>query len=130
MDWFSEWEPLPYNIEIERVDPSADGGLLPAWLVVAVILLAAAVMWYRQRVVLHSFWCATVGRDVEVRLGRGCVQSCSAFEDPTAIACARRCLDRSFRVQWPPAVPVLAGRRRYQAAAHARNPWRWFGHCA
>jgi hypothetical protein len=34
--------------------------------------------------------------------------SCSAFEDPTAIACARRCLDRSFRVQWPPALPVLA----------------------
>jgi len=108
MDWFSVWEPLPYPvpyIDIEGVDPPADGGLLPAWLVVAVILLAAAVMW---RVVLHSFWCATVGRDVEVRLGRGCVQSCSAFEDPTAIACARRCLDRRFRVQWPPVDPVLA----------------------
>lgn len=111
MDWFSTWEALPYPVpymEIERVDPPADGGLLTAWLVLAVILLAAAVMWYRQRLVRHSFWCATVGRDVEVRLGRGCVQSCSAFEDPMAIACARRCLDRSFRVQWPPAVPVLA----------------------
>jgi hypothetical protein len=111
MDWFSTWEPLPHPVpymEIERVDPPADGGLLTVWLVVAVILLAAAVMWYRQRVVRHSFWCATVERDVEVRLGRGCVESCSAFEDPTAIACARRCLDRGFRVLWAPAVPVLA----------------------
>ncbi len=111
MDWFSVWEPLPYPVpylEIERVDPPADGGSLTAWLVLALITLAAAMMWNRQRVVRHSFWCATVGRDVEMRLRRGCVQSCSAFEDPTAIACARRCPDRSFRVQWPPAVPVLA----------------------
>jgi hypothetical protein len=114
MDWFSVWEPLPYPvpyIEIERVDPPADGGLLTAWLVLAVILLAAAMMWYRQRVVRRSFWCATVGRDVEVRLRHVGVQSCSAFEDPTVIACARHCLDRSFRVQWPPAIPVL-GRPR------------------
>lgn len=111
MDWFSTWEPAPYPVpymDIERLDPPADGGLLTAWLVLAVIALAAAVMWFRRRVVRHSFWCATAGRDVVVRLGRGCVQSCSAFEDPTAIACARRCRDRSFRVQWPPALPVLA----------------------
>ena len=109
MDWFSTWEPLSYSVpymEIEHVDPPPDGGPLTAWLVFSVILLAGAVMWYRQRVVRHSFWCATVERDVEVRLGRGCVQSCTAFEDPTASACARRCLDRSFRVQWPPAVSV------------------------
>ena len=108
MGWLGEWEPLLYIEEIERVDPPADGGLLPAWLVVATILLVGAVLWYRQRVVTHSFRCATVGRDVEVRLRRGCVQSCSAFEDPTAIACARRCLDRSFRMHWPPAAPGLA----------------------
>jgi hypothetical protein len=41
---------------------------------------------------------------------RGRALSCSAFEDPAAIACGRRCLDRSFRVQWPPALPVLAQR--------------------
>jgi hypothetical protein len=35
------------------------------------------------------------------------VLSCSAFEDPTAIACGRRCRERSFRVQWP-TLPVLA----------------------
>jgi hypothetical protein len=73
-----------------------------------VILLAAAVRAYRQRVARHSFWCATVGRGVEVRLEHGCVGSCTAFEDPMAIACARRCLDRSFRVQWPLAVPALS----------------------
>jgi len=54
---------------------------------------------------------ATTGRDVEMGFRRGRVLSCSAFEDPTAIACGRRCLDRSFRVQWPPALPVLAQRR-------------------
>lgn len=110
MDWFSTWEPAPYPVpymDIERLDPPADGGVLNAWLVLAVIALAATVM-FRRRVVRHSFWCATAGRDVVVRLGRGCVQSCSAFEDPTAIACARGCRDRSFRVQWPPALPVLA----------------------
>jgi hypothetical protein len=114
MDWFSTWEPLPYPVpymEIEPVEPPLDGGLLTVWLVFAVILLAAAVMWYRQRVGRHTFWCALVGRDVEVRLGRGCVHSCSAFEEPTAIACARRCLDRTFRVQWPPTVPVLSRSR-------------------
>lgn len=110
MDWFSVWEPLPYPVpymEIEPVDPSPAGGLLTAWLVLAVIALVAAVMWYRQRVVRHSFWCATLARDVEVHLWGGCVKSCSAFEDPTAIACGRRCVDRSFRMQWPRAVPVL-----------------------
>ncbi len=109
MDWVGVWEPVPYPyMEIEPVDPPADGGLLTAWLVLAVIALAVVVMWYRLRVVRHSFWCATIGRDVEVHFGRWSVQSCSAFEDPTAIACARRCLDRRFRVQWPPAIPVLA----------------------
>jgi hypothetical protein len=110
MDWFSVWEPLPHPVtpvEIDRVDQATDGGLLTASLVLAVILLAAAMIWYR-RSVRGSFWCAVAGREVEVRLRLGRVQSCSAFEDPTAIACGRRCLDRSFRVQWPPAVPLLA----------------------
>ena len=107
MDWFSAWDyPVPY-MEIERGAPPADGGLLAPWLALGVIVLAGAALWYRQRGVRHSFWCATAGREVEVRLGRGGVKACSAFEDPTAIACARRCLDRSFRVQWPPAVELV-----------------------
>lgn len=110
MDWFSVWEPAPYplpDMDIERLEPPSDGGLLAVWLALAVVALAAAVMSSRRRLVRHSFWCATAGRDVDVRLERGFVQSCSVFEDPTAIACARRCRDRSFRVQRPPVLPVL-----------------------
>ena len=107
MDWFSAWDPGPY-IEIEpAVDAAVDPGRLTAWLIVTVVALIVAALWYRQRVSRHSFWCATVGRDVEVLFRFGRVLSCSAFEDPTAIACARRCLVRSFRVQWPPALPVV-----------------------
>jgi hypothetical protein len=106
MDWFTAWEPVGY-VEIERVDPGMDSGMLTAWLILAVIALAALIAWYRQRVVRRSFWCATAGRDVEVRFRRACVLTCSAFEDPTAVACARRCLDRGFRAQWPRALPVI-----------------------
>ena len=106
MDWLSEWEPIPYT-EGEQIDPALDAGRLTAWLILAVVALIVAALWYRQRVYRRAFWCATVGRDVEVRFRLERVLSCSAFEDPTAIACARRCLDRSFRVQWPLALPVL-----------------------
>jgi hypothetical protein len=106
MDWFTAWEPVGY-VEIERVDSPMDSGMLTAWLILAVMALAGFIAWYRQRVVRRSFWCATAGRDVEVRFRRACVLSCSAFETPTAVACARRCLDRGFRAQWPPALPVI-----------------------
>jgi hypothetical protein len=106
MDWFSAWDPGPY-IESEPVDAAVDPGRLTAWLIVTVVTLILAALWYRQRVSRHSFCCATVGRDVEVLFRFGRVLSCSAFEDPTAIGCARRCLVRSFRVQWPPALPVM-----------------------
>lgn len=105
MDWFSAWDPGPY-IEIEPVDPGVDTGRLTAWLILTVVALIVAVLWYRQRVWRHALWCATVGRDVEVLFRLGQVLSCSAFEDPTAVVCARRRLVRSFRVQWPPALPV------------------------
>ena len=110
MDWFNMWDPVSY-IDIERVEPPVDAGRFVAWLVVAMIVLTAMVMWYRQRIVCDSFWCAAVGREVEVRRRLGCVLSCSAFENPTAVACSRRCLDRSFRVQWPPALQVVTSPR-------------------
>ena len=72
MDWFSAWDPGPY-IEIEpAVDAAVDPGRLTAWLIVTVVALIVAALWYRQRVSRHSFCCATVGRDVEVffRFGR------------------------------------------------------------
>jgi hypothetical protein len=105
MDWFSEWDRGPF-VEIDSVDPAVDTGRLTAWLILTVVALIVAVLWHRQRVSRHSLWCATAGRDVEVLFRLGHVLSCSTFEDPTAIACARRCLVRSFRVQWPPALPV------------------------
>jgi hypothetical protein len=36
---------------------------------------------------------------------------CSAFEVPTALECARRCVDRSFRHQWESPL-AAAGTRR------------------
>ena len=114
MDWVYEWAPVWYPawyIEIEPVAPPADSGILPAWIILAVLglfALVATAAWYRQRVARHSFWCATARRDVEARFRRGYILSCSAFEDPTAIACARRCLDRTVRAQWAVALPVLA----------------------
>jgi hypothetical protein len=62
-----------------------------------------------------AFWCALVGREVEVEFEvRGIpglrepstVRSCSAFEPQTAVVCGRRCLDAGFRRQWQPALPV------------------------
>jgi hypothetical protein len=110
MDWLGEWEPFLYAgpyFDVELVDPSTADERLTAWLVLTVIALTVMVIWYRFGVWRHTFWCATAGREVEVRMAHGCVRSCSVFEDRTAIACARRCLDRSFRMQWPPALPVL-----------------------
>jgi hypothetical protein len=110
MDWFNAWDAVPYPgpyREMESVEPPVGAASVSVWLIVAAIMLFAAAMWYRRRAVRHSLWCASVGRDVEVRLRRARVLSCSAFEDRTAVTCARRCRDRSFRVQWPPALPVL-----------------------
>ncbi len=106
MDWLSEWDPLPYTV-IEAADTGADSGRLTAWLIVALAAAIIAALWYRQRIFRHSFWCATSRREVDVRVRRGRVLSCSAFENPMAIACDRRCVDRGFRMQWPAALPVL-----------------------
>ena len=110
MDWFSEWQPAA-NLEIEPVDPAASSGQLTAFVILIVVAAVVAILWYRQRSWLRSFWCATIERDVEVRFRLGCVVSCSAFEDSAAIDCARRCRDRSFRVQWPPVLPVARSRQ-------------------
>ena len=107
MDWLSEWQQAP-PVESDQIDPTSYSGQLTALFILIVVGVFIAAAWYGQRRWRRSFWCATVGREVEVRFRFGCTVSCSAFEDRTAIACARRCLDRSFRVQWPPALPVLA----------------------
>ena len=115
MDW-SDWEyvlyPAASYLDVENLDQPAAGGPPIGWLLLAVIVVAGLMAWYRMRLARHSFWCLTARREVEVRIRRGCMISCSAFEDPTVIACARRCVDRSFRMQWPPALPVSAQPRR------------------
>jgi hypothetical protein len=111
MDWWNDWEPVLYPmsyLDIENIDQPAAGGLPVGWFVLATIALALLMVWYRMHVARHSFWCMTARREVEVRIRRGCIVSCAAFEDPTTVACARRCVDHSFRMQWPPALPVLA----------------------
>ncbi len=61
-----------------------------------------------------AIWCTLAERDVEVAfvtrgtpvLSSPCgVQSCSAFDPPTAVVCHRRCLDATFRRQWQPPFP-------------------------
>jgi len=109
MDWFSEWQPV-LNMEIEPVDSAMYSGQLTAAVILIAVAAVVAIFWYRLRSWRRSFWCATIERDVQVRFKLGCVVTCSAFEDPGAIDCARRCRDRSFRVQWPPALPVARSR--------------------
>jgi hypothetical protein len=117
MDWFGFEVPIYSVIEVEDgrlVSPPMDWlALVPtAIMVAAVIAIVAVALRRRGR---RSFWCAIAGRDVVVALRRGRPCACSAFEDPGAITCARRCTDPAFRRQWPPALPLLrtatAGRR-------------------
>lgn len=89
--------------------PTAWLALLPAVLVVAIVV-TVLLRAHRRR----SFWCALADRDVVVEFRWGHVRSCSAFENPKAIECGRRCTDAAFRGQWPPALPVImepGGRR-------------------
>src|SRR5215813_2348797 len=92
MDWLNVWDPAPYVDE--RVEPPADAGQFVAWLVIAAIVLTAMVVWYRQRVVRHSFWCAAVGREVEVRQRLGCVISVLGIRESDR-DCVRPALPRS-----------------------------------
>ena len=64
----------------------------------------------------RHFWCSIKQREVEVEfetvprrlLGTRItgVKSCTAFEEPTAVACDRACLDGRFRSQWPDSLRV------------------------
>jgi hypothetical protein len=82
-------------------------------IVCAVVLALAIVSWYGVTYVRRRFWCRLVDRDVEVEFAKrgpfrrlAAVARCPAFEDGTAISCARRCLDPGFRGQWQPALSV------------------------
>jgi hypothetical protein len=85
------------------------GSVPPEWLALApavMVVAVVALMLLRGRR-RRAFWCALVGREVVAEFRHGMVRSCTAFEDPTAVACARRCADATFRRQWPSALPVI-----------------------
>jgi hypothetical protein len=82
-----------------------------------VLVLALSGPWFHWRVRRRrSFWCSQAQRPVEVEFEEhgvpavrytARVLTCSAYESPEAIVCARRCRDAAFRRQWEPALPVF-----------------------
>jgi len=99
--WFSAW--IYTFLSIAAV---------PVLLAVFAVAVVVATETHTRR---RRFWCALQGRNVETVFrtrgllpqARG-VLACSAFEDPRAVTCGRRCLEASYRRQWPAA---LAPRR-------------------
>ncbi len=86
-------------------------------IVVAVLLLFSLALLVTQSERRRRFYCAPSGLEVEVNFDeRGVpgmrrpvgVLSCSAFEPPNAVRCARRCLDEDVRRLWQswPALPL------------------------
>lgn len=68
----------------------------------------------REDVRSRRFFCLACRAEVEVELvERGlpglreavAIRRCTAFDPPTAVACARRCLDPTFRRLWAPGEP-------------------------
>jgi hypothetical protein len=115
MTWLDEW-PMDASVAMESF---VEFFVLVQVIAIAlmVLLLALSGPWFHWRVRRRrSFWCSQAQRPVEVELeehgvpGIRCtarVLTCSAFESPEAIACARRCRDAAFRRQWEPALPVF-----------------------
>jgi hypothetical protein len=98
--WFSAW--IHIFLPIAAV---------PLVLVLIVMVAITATGTHTRR---RRFWCALRRRDVEAQFstrgllpGPRAVLACSAFEPSHAVACGRRCLQASYRRQWP---PPLAGR--------------------
>lgn len=86
--------------------------LVPSILFLCAVGLLSAEPPFRVR---QRFECPVRGRavtaDFAVPLGAGqpaSVVYCSAFRDPTRVACAQRCLDAAA-VRWAPPVSVFAG---------------------
>ena len=69
-----------------------------------------------SRTSLRHFWCRIKQHEVEVEFetaprlllpGRiSGVKRCSAFDQPTDVACGRHCVDSWFRYQWPESLYV------------------------
>jgi hypothetical protein len=115
MIWLDEW-PMDASVAMESFVEFFVLVQVVA-LALMVLLLALSGPWFHWRVRRRrSFWCSQAQRPVEVEFeehgvpGIRCtarVLTCSAFESPEAIACARRCRWAAFRRQWEPALPVF-----------------------
>jgi hypothetical protein len=111
MDWIEAWPDEAEAVALTQGIADAIGWEALASLLVLVPLLVFFSRGARRR----RFWCAHERREVEVEFeerglpGLPCavsVKTCSVFDPPTAIGCARRCVDAQFRRQWPPALPI------------------------
>jgi hypothetical protein len=115
MNYTDVW---PQQLVVTLAQGSWTQGLVDAlsWgLLIAVLLIVPLVVTFSRALRKRTFWCAQKRRDVEVVMDeRGlpglraavAVESCTAFDPPTAVTCQRRCLDADFRRQWDTAVPV------------------------
>src|SRR5262245_41737058 len=74
-------------------------------MLIALLILVPLVVVFSRMIHRRRFWCSAVSRDVDVefeecgfpRLAWGSVvRSCSAFDPPTAVSCARHCVDARF----------------------------------
>jgi hypothetical protein len=111
MDWLlGSSRPEVGAIWIESVTDVLGWGVLGA-----LLFLVPLVVIFSRATRHRRFWCAHSRREVEVQFqesglpGFRCsrsVKSCSVFDPPTEVACHRRCLDRDFRRQWEPALPI------------------------
>jgi hypothetical protein len=64
----------------------------------------------------RHFWCSIKQHEVEVEFETvprlllpariAAVKRCTAFDEPTDIACGRHCVDGRFRNQWPESLRV------------------------
>jgi hypothetical protein len=118
MDWWAVDVPPAYyeiNVDATRAGAAVPTEWVAPWLAVVILAVAAGLVLSRRR--RRSFWCPLAEREVVVDFRWGHPRTCTAFEDPRAIACARRCTDSAFRNQWPPALPVVMEPSRGRQAA-------------
>jgi len=115
MNYTDVW---PHQVLVATAQGSWTQGLVDAFswaLLLAVLLVVPLVVLFSRALRKRTFWCAQKRRDVEVVMDeRGlpglragvAVESCTAFDPPTAVTCQQRCLDADFRRQWKAVAPV------------------------
>jgi hypothetical protein len=96
---------------VQSIADAVGWGLVYLALVLAILLVLLVERVCRRR----RFWCAQVGREVEVEFEEAglpgfrhpvAVRGCTEFDPPTAVACNRRCLDANLRARLPMRPPL------------------------